>query len=225
MSFFYFYSIENLGKYIFHTILYLTLGFFTVLMFRITAKYFDFGKIVAFLHLKVPVWDNLFWRTAFYIHVYTSMFVLIAGFTQFSNRFLKKFPKWHKRIGYLYVYVLLLLSGPTGLIMAFYAFGGIVSKIAFTILSVLWIGFTFASVRFAIKKKFIQHKNFMIRSYALTLSAITLRSWKVVLAYYLELPPKDLYLIVAWLGFMPNLIVAEIIISRQKNKRKAKKVG
>ena len=198
--------------------LYLALGFFTVLMFRITAKYFDFGKIVAFLHLKVPVWDNLFWRTAFYIHVYTSMFVLIAGFTQFSNRFLKNFPKWHKRIGYMYVYVLLLLSGPTGLIMAFYAFGGIISKIAFTVLSVLWITFTFLSVRFAIKKKFIKHKNFMIRSYALTLSAITLRSWKVVLAYYLVLPPKDLYLIVAWLGFVPNLIVAEIIISRNKRK-------
>jgi hypothetical protein len=60
----------------------------------------------------------------------------------------------------------------------------------------------------------------MIRSYALTLSAITLRSWKVVLAYYLELPPKDLYLIVAWLGFVPNMIVAEIIISRQRAKRK-----
>ena len=52
----------------------------------------------------------------------------------------------------------------------------------------------------------------MIRSYALTLSAITLRVWKLGLALTLEPRPMDLYRVVAWLGFIPNLIVAEIII-------------
>lgn len=207
-------------KKIFNSVLILLLAFFSFLMLRITLQYFKFNEIVAFLNLKVPVWDNMLWRTAFYVHVLSSMFVIVAGFTQFSKKFLTKYPIWHRRLGYMYILVLLFLSGPSGLIMAFYAFGGIVAKIAFVTLSLLWIVFTVLAWKYALKKKFVLHENFMMRSYALTLSAITLRSWKYLITLFFIVRPKDLYIFIAWFGFVPNLLIAEWLISRKRKKRR-----
>jgi hypothetical protein len=52
----------------------------------------------------------------------------------------------------------------------------------------------------------------MIRSFALTLSAITLRIWKVIFATTTDIPPMDRYRIIAWLGWVLNLMIAEYII-------------
>jgi hypothetical protein len=52
----------------------------------------------------------------------------------------------------------------------------------------------------------------MVLSFALTLSAITLRLWKPFLAINFHIPPRDLYVLVSWLGWVPNLIVGLILI-------------
>jgi hypothetical protein len=56
----------------------------------------------------------------------------------------------------------------------------------------------------------------MIRSYALTFSAFTLRTWKFILSNTISIDPAELYVIDAWLGFVPNLAIAEIIIRSKK---------
>lgn len=55
----------------------------------------------------------------------------------------------------------------------------------------------------------------MIRSFALTLSAITLRLWKVVLVKLFHPAPMDVYMIIAGLGWIPNLIIAEYFIIKK----------
>ena len=57
----------------------------------------------------------------------------------------------------------------------------------------------------------------MILSYALTLSAITLRAY-TWLAHMTHLPinARDLYVLVAWLSWVPNLVVAIILIETSK---------
>jgi len=102
--------------------------------------------------------------------------------------------------------------------MGFYANGGISSRISFVSLATLWIFFTAMALYKAKKKDFKSHRNFMIRSYALTLSALTLRAWKYGLNNSFELAPMDVYRAVAWLGWVINLGIAEIIIYRLKNK-------
>ena len=116
-------------------------------------------------------------------------------------------------MGYIYVTDVLLITGPAGLLMGFYANGGIPSRIAFVSLALLWIFFTAMALIKARQKNFTAHRRYMIRSYALTLSAITLRAWKYALTNSFELPPMDVYRSVAWLGWVVNLIVAEYIIS------------
>lgn len=198
---------------------YALLAFFLVLMILITLPYFAFDDHTAFLRIKQSVINNSVWKTAFYVHVLTSCFSIIAGFTQFSKQIQRKNATLHRGIGKMYVVVVLLLSGPSGFVMALYANGGILSQVAFTILSVLWMYCTYKAFDAARNRDFIDHEKFMIRSFALTLSAITLRAWKYILVLTFRPPPMDAYMIVAWLGWVPNLIIAEIIVSRMVQKR------
>jgi hypothetical protein len=166
----------------------------------------------AFLQLKQDYITIPAWRFAFYTHVFSSILVLLAGFTQFSPSFHKKYKTLHKKLGYVYVVNILMVTGPASLLMGFYANGGLSSHIAFILLAILWMGFTGMAVYKAIKKDFTAHRIFMIRSFALTLSAITLRIWKVVFAYTTDIAPMDRYRLIAWLGWVINLLIAEFII-------------
>jgi hypothetical protein len=165
------------------------------------------------------------WRIAFFIHVYASIWVLLAGFTQFSKGIQRNNPLLHRSMGYIYVTDVLLITGPAGLLMGFYANGGLSSRIAFVSLAALWIFFTAMALIKAKQKDFKAHRAYMIRSYALTLSAITLRAWKYAITNSFELPPMDVYRSVAWLGWLPNLIFAEWLIWRSNRLSKAKKIS
>ncbi len=196
------------------------LAFFSFLMLRIIFIYIPVKNDAGFLQLKQEYIHITEWRVAFFTHVFTSMLVLIAGFTQFSKKFLKQQPKLHRTVGYVYVINILMVTGPSGLLMSFYANGGVSSQTAFVLLSVLWMGFTAMALYKAIKKDFKAHRIFMIRSFALTLSAITLRCWKVLLVNFTDIQPMDRYRIIAWLGWTLNLIIAEWIIYKYFNRKK-----
>ncbi len=202
----------------------LTLAFFTWLMARITVNYIPYHTDAGFLRIKQQYIDIGIWRNAFFVHVYASLWVLFAGFTQFSRKLLRSRPRLHRTLGYIYVCDVLLVTGPAGLLMGFYANGGLYSRIAFVSLALLWIFFTAMALVKARQKKFREHRQYMIRSYALTLSALTLRAWKYAITNTVELPPMDVYRTVAWLGWGVNLLVAEWIIRRQ-NERRAKKIS
>ena len=195
-----------------------TLGFFLILMINISIPYFSLNDRTAFLRIKQWVIDNQLWKLSFYVHVFTSCFCLIAGFTQFSKSILQNAPHMHRIFGWLYIVVVLVFSAPAGFIMSLYANGGLISQIAFVSLSCFWIVFTFIACQNVLQGNFLRHKKFMIRSYALTLSAITLRAWKFVLVFLLRPQPMDAYMMVAWLGWVPNLILAEWYIRNKMNK-------
>ena len=188
------------------------LGFFSFLMLRIIFLYIPLQTDAAFLQLKQDYINIIPWRIAFFVHVFTSMLALLAGFTQFSKRLRLQRPKLHRAFGYIYVIDVLMITGPASLFMSFYANGGTGSRIAFITLSILWITTTALALWNAKKKNFFLHRIYMIRSYALTLSAITLRIWKVLLANFTSITPMDRYRIIAWLGWTLNLLLAELII-------------
>ena len=190
----------------------LLLAFFFVLMMQITLQYIPIRTDAAFLQIKQQYIHITPWRIAFFAHVFTSMFALAAGFTQFSGLILRRYKKLHRTIGKCYVFVVLFISGPASFIMALLANGGIPSRIAFTCLSMLWMYPTARAWQTARARQFAAHRNWMYRSYALTLSALTLRAWKWLLIALFHFRPLNTYMIVAWLGFVPNLLIAEWII-------------
>lgn len=187
-------------------------------MLQMAFDYSSFKTDIHFLAYKQAYIDIPLWKAAFYIHVFSSVLALAAGLTQFSDNILKKHRYLHRIIGWIYVVDILVINFPAAMVMAYYANGLLPSKVAFIILDCLWFWFTLKAVIAARKRDINEHKRFMIRSYALTFSAITLRSWKIILAGIFHPDPITLYMIDAWMGFVPNLLFAEWLIWKAKRK-------
>jgi uncharacterized membrane protein len=203
-------------KYI---LLYFLLCAGTFLMLRGILEYASFREDVGFLQFKQEYLPITIWKIAFYTHVFSSILTLMAGFTQFSGHILQEHRTLHRILGRIYAWDILLINFPAGMIMAFYANGHWPSKIAFIILDSLWFYFTLRAVLEARRKNIAAHRRFMIRSYALTCSAIGLRTWKIILSHAFHPDPLTLYMIDAWMGFVPNLLFAEWWIRRRSWKK------
>nr|WP_314493375.1 DUF2306 domain-containing protein [uncultured Chryseobacterium sp.] len=188
-------------------------GYFFWLMLKITLEYIPFDTNASFLMIKqTEVTDRPEYLWFFYTHVYTSIFVLLSGFSALLRKDfgLKNF---HKNIGKIYIFLILFLAAPSGVYMGIFANGGILSKISFVILGCLWWFSTFKAYQSARQKKFKEHQQWMWRSFALTISAITLRMWKVIIVYLFHPNPMDVYQIIAWMGWIPNIILIEYLIT------------
>jgi len=107
---------------------------------------------------------------------------------------------------------ILLIAAPSGLIMGYYANGGFYAQLSFCLLSTLWFYFTLLAFLSILKGKVKLHKNYMILSYALTLSVISLRLCKWIIVQSVTLPPMDTYRISSWLSWVFNLLIGLIII-------------
>ncbi|MES2690746.1 MAG: DUF2306 domain-containing protein [Bacteroidota bacterium] len=190
---------------------------FTLLMANLTLPYFSFKTDVDFLLTKQAVLHKTIWRWAFYWHISVSALVLLIGGFQFVQYIIDHFPKNHRLLGKIYVFSLLIICAPSGLIMAFYANGGIWAKISFVFVSIFWWCFTYKAFIEIRKRNIESHKAFMTRSYALTLSAITLRLYVFALPFIINWHGREMYILVAWMSWIPNLIVAELIIWSKKN--------
>ncbi|MET3536550.1 DUF2306 domain-containing protein [Chryseobacterium limigenitum] len=204
-------NIPNILK----TLLIIGFGYFFWLMLKITLEYIPLKTEVSFLMIKqTEVTDRPEYLWFFYTHVYTSIFVLLSGFLAILRKDLG-LKNFHRNAGKVYIFLILILSAPSGIYMGFFANGNIYSKISFVILGSLWWFTTFRAYQFARQKKFKQHKHWMWRSFALTLSAVTLRMWKVIIVYLFHPNPMDVYEIIAWIGWVPNILLIEYLIAKK----------
>jgi len=187
----------------------LIFGFFCWLMLRITLQYLPIDTDVAFLRIKQEYIGMEHYRVAFFAHVFSAILTLIAGFTQFSTPLRRQYPNLHRYSGWVYAVNVLFVAGPSGLVIGIYANGGWSSQLAFCLLAVLWMIFTGLAIWNIRRGDIPAHRRWMIRSFALTLSAITLRAWKFAIVAAFEPRPMEVYRLVAWLGWVLNLVVAE----------------
>ena len=187
--------------------------FFSYLMLLITLQYVPVRTDAAFLQIKQEALQHWFYPAVFFTHVFSSIVVLLAGVTQFPVVFRTRYRKVHRYAGRVYVLLILCVSGPTGFVMACLANGGWVAQVAFCLLAALWVYVTWKGYATIRQGNVAAHQRWMARSYALTLSAVTLRLWKwgIVLAF--EPRPMDTYRMVAWLGWTVNLAAAELILN------------
>jgi len=191
-------------------------SFFFLLMLQITLRYIPFSTEASFLQIKqTEVVTVRPYLSIFYIHVYSAICCLVAGFTQFNSFILSNYKRLHKYMGYVYVLTVVFLAAPSGIYIGYYANGGWLAQFSFMLLGSLWFLFTVKAI-IAIKGGHVKlHREFMLRSFALAFSAITLRLWKVILVYLFHPAPMDVYQIIAWLGWIPNLVFIEYLIRKK----------
>lgn len=163
--------------------------------------------------------SNKIWLTAFYIHLAFGIVAVVSGIVLFFNKIVPFKSKWHKWLGKMYVIAILFFTGPTGFYLSFQAEGGAVATVGFLFMSFFWMYLTYrAFVEIAVKKNIHGHYKWMIRSYCFTLSGVTLRLLTPFGTNVLDLDPYLNFQLVAFLPWMINLVIGEIIIAINREK-------
>ncbi|MBT9525875.1 MAG: DUF2306 domain-containing protein, partial [Rhizobacter sp.] len=117
-------------------------------------------------------------------------------------------PRLHRWIGRTYLGVGVLLGGVFGLLLSRHAHGGPVAQIGFALLAVAWL-YTGLRGWLAIRGGNVAtHRQWMLRNQALTLAAVSLRIYLPV-ALVARWPFEPAYAAIAWLCWVPNLLLAE----------------
>lgn len=161
-----------------------------------------------------------FWYSMLFTHITTSIVALVIGPFTLSTKFRERNINRHRIAGRIYM-VGILLGGLSGLYLSFYATGGLVANLGFGLLSVFWLTSAYQALHRVKNKKMKDHRNWMIRNYSLTFAAVTLRIWLPLFIVLFGIEQFELiYAVIAWLAWVPNLIIAELFIRQRLNKGK-----
>ena len=166
-----------------------------------------------------PILQNLFARPWLDVHVVGAATALLIGPFQFLPGLRARHRWLHRWTGRTYV-VACLVGGVGGLVMAAGSTAGPIATAGFGGLGVMWIIANIQGWRLAMARRFDAHRSWMIRSFALTLAAVTLRLYLPVIPLT-DLPFVDGYRAVSFLCWVPNLMIAEIYIRATAMRRTA----
>lgn len=190
--------------------------------YSVVQYFFMDAHQAGFVKLKLMLDSTLssFWYIMLYAHIVFGIVALVIGpFTLFS-RFREKNINRHRMMGKIYM-LGIFLGSVSGLYLAYYATGGVVSQLGFGFLALFWMITAIQALVNIKHKKIRDHQKWMIRNYSLTFAAVTLRIWLPLFTVLFGFERFNLsYAIIAWLCWVPNLFVAEWIIQRKINTMK-----
>ncbi len=176
--------------------------------------------------LQSPGFSYSPWIYMLYVHIITASAAMLAGLyallrpaagkARQSGSPSLRTVRLHRLAGRIYA-ASVALSSLASLYLALEASGGWVASAGFILLDALWVGTTIHGVRQAMLGRIGEHRRWMIRSYALTFSGVSLRVLMGPLVLLLgSFTPA--YQAVSWLCWLVNLAVAEWIIRRSKGR-------
>ena len=184
------------------------------------AIYFIIDRKFGLLQSKSEILLNdFFWNTGFYTHIILGGLALLIGRIQFNEKIRKTKLFLHRQIGKLYI-IFSLLSATAAIYISLYSTGGIISTIGFMSLGIIWFYSTISAYIHIKNKRIESHQKMIIYSYAVCFAAVTLRIWLPILTSLFD----DFiigYRIVAYMCWLPNLVVAYFIVKRMNRNKTA----
>ena len=153
---------------------------------------------------------NVFAKPFLDLHVAGAATALLTGPFQFLAGVRRRWPRVHRWVGRTYV-VGCLVGSVGGLPLAFGSTAGPVATAGFGSLAVIWAIANVQGWRTALAGRFGEHRAWMIRSFALTFAAVTLRLYLLLIPLF-GVSFVDGYRAISFLAWVPNLILAELYI-------------
>lgn len=191
-------------------------AFLAILIGLYPLRYFLLDSKTQILSLKRSFLSiDVLWQYLFYTHIIFGGLALLIGWMQFVPKWRTKNLALHRQIGKIYVFSV-LLSAISGFYIALFAEGGFWPSLGFSCLAIIWFYTTLMAYKTIRKKQIARHQLMMVYSYASCFAAVTLRIWLPILILSIG-NFKTAYTIVAWLCWIPNLLVAYLITKRLKN--------
>jgi uncharacterized membrane protein len=196
--------LDNLRKHLGWWILFVVCVFYSA--------YALFMGILAFLSL-LGIADNAPQRGApllFVVHALAGSLALLAGPLQLNRRILYKHRNFHRLLGRMYVWAI-WISSVGGFWSAVFFDVHITAKMAFGVLAVLWFAITTAAYLRVRRRTVTEHREWMIRSFALSFFFVT-GGFSMPAMANTSLPTAVSEPLGVLLGWLPNLIAAEVWI-------------
>lgn len=163
-------------------------------------------------------------------HIYTASVALVAGALQFWPWLRRRHPAVHRWSGRVYlfagVFPTAVLAIPVALQTPEF---GVSNQLAICLFAVLWFGTAVAGYRAARRRGFGDHREWMIRNYAISLGKLTNMVCQPLVAIAVvssspNAPGSQLVHDIAggtaWLAFTVNVVVAEWYLQRGRSARR-----
>lgn len=165
-------------------------------------------------------------------HVVFGSVAILTCVLQVWPWFRQRYPVAHRRVGRVYVFGGVLPAGVSALAIGAVSPFGPLNQAGNLLMGSLWLAFTVAGFRMARQRRYVDHRRWMIRSFALTASIISNRIWAVVAVVVLS-PQLDSTFggsevalgqaisgLAAWFGWVVPLLVAEWWLERGDARRR-----
>ncbi len=207
-------SVKSIGSVILKRLGWGLMLLLALLLFIVASSYLRLNPEIYFPEQRAVYIAHTFGIIS---HIAGAMLTIIIGPFQFLPALRRgRFLKLHRWLGRIYL-AGVFVGGLGGLYMAFLAYGGLIAKLGFATLAMLWLFSAVMAYHHIRHRQIQQHKEWMSRNYAMTFGAVTLRLWLGAFqAMGLEFVTS--YMIVAWLAWIPNLLIAEWMVRRNKQK-------
>lgn len=167
-------------------------------------------------HRPPNILGNTFAKPWLKVHVAGAATALLLGPFNFVSAIRRRTPSVHRWVGRIYL-LGCFVGSAGGLVIAFGSFAGPIATVGFVSLAVSWIVANVQGWRSAVDGRFADHREWMIRSFAMTFGAVLLRVY-LPLSQLLHIPFIDAYRAIAFLAWVPNLVVAEIYLRRTRGR-------
>ena len=201
-------------KVFFQMLFWVPVASFSLLLVYNTLPYFSFSKDFSFIEERSFLFKSSFYNACFYIHIFAGATCIITALIQFSRYILKRSKAIHRFSGKIYVFIVLFLGAPTGLYMSFFAKGSFWERILFMFMAGFWFITTLYGLITIRKKNVLAHKIWMMRSYAMAMTAVTFRVYHIIF-YLLGWDHLENYELSLWISVIGNMLFTEWIIYRK----------
>ncbi|MCA8948988.1 MAG: DUF2306 domain-containing protein [Planctomycetes bacterium] len=176
-----------------------------------TARYLSFEPHFGFLLERPLLSADRLWLACFYVHVAGGTICLVSAPLLLWNGLTGRSIRLHRAIGRVHAVAALGWTGPTGLYLAPFAKGGLAGRIGFLVLGVAFCASTVLGVLAIRRRDLRRHVAWMLRSYALILSAVTFRVLHLAL-HGLGVAPEPAYVVCTWSSLALALAAGEFMI-------------
>lgn len=207
-------TLQKSAKVLFQMLFWVPVAVLSLLLVYNTLPYFSFSKDFSFIEERSFLFKSNFYYTCFYIHIFAGSLCILTALIQFSRYIMKKSKAIHRFSGKIYVFVVLFLGAPTGLYMSFFAKGSFWERALFMFMASWWFVTTLYGLTTIHKRNVIAHKVWMVRSYAMAMTAVTFRVYHIVF-YLLDWGHLENYELSLWISVIGNMLFAEFVIYRQ----------
>src|SRR5713226_9883357 len=151
-------------------------------------------------------------------HILPAMLFMVLGPLQFVRSLRSKHPQLHRWSGRIFLTASAVV-GMTGLTMAFgKTIGGLDEKAAITLFGTFFLIALAKALWHALRREFAQHREWMIRGYAIGLAVATIRPimgtfFAAAVLRGHRPDPHEFFGTAFWIGFTLQMIAAEIWIN------------